>query len=170
MKLFNDVLYPWQRRFVLAPRRRKIWLSSRQIGKSEALASTLVYKACLGPNALSLCVSTGQRAASEIVKKCARWAEAVKILSKGAITYQASAESVRFSTGGRVLSLPNSPQALRGFTASCVCLDEAAFVDNLEDVLQAIGPTLTRDKQAELIFATTPAGKNGPFWDMWCRA
>lgn len=31
----------------------------------------------------------------------------------------------------------------------------------------AIAPTLTRDKDAELIVASTPAGKSGFFWELW---
>lgn len=68
------------------------------------------------------------------------------------------------------MSLPSTSDSLRGFTAQCVCIDEAAYIANLDDVLQAIGPTLTRQPDADLILASTPAGKNGPFYDLWRRA
>lgn len=71
MNLF-DVLYPYQKRFVESRRKRKLWISSRQIGKSFTLSGLLVQRALeKGRSGLSLCVSTGQRAASEIVRKCA---------------------------------------------------------------------------------------------------
>lgn len=168
MTLF-DSLYPYQARFVLSPLRRKIWLSARQVGKSTAMSGLLCRKALGVPGGLALCVSTGQRAAQEIIKKCERWAAAVAAASKGRLGYQSSADCVRFSNGSRVLSLPNNPAALRGYTAKCVCVDEAAYVDGLEEVMQAIAPTLTRDPEAELVLASTPAGRNGCFYRM-CEA
>ena len=70
-------------------------------------------------------MSTGQRAASELLKKVKQMAEAVKVVSKGLITYTDNADSVTFST---------------------VCLDECAFIPFVDEIYQAIAPTLTRDK------------------------
>lgn len=90
-------------------------------------------------------------------------------MSDGMITYACSFEQIKFSTGARVLSLPGSTDGanLRGFTASCVCIDEAGFIDHLDLILQAIGPTLSRDPEAELLLATTPGGMHGKFWEMY---
>lgn len=90
----------------------------------------------------------------------------------GAVDYTCSFDSVKFSNGARVLSLPSSTDGanLRGFTAGCVCIDEAAFIPHLDLILQAIAPTLSRDKDAELILTTTPAGKNGCFYDLYQEA
>lgn len=68
------------------------------------------------------------------------------------------------------MSLPSTADSLRGWSATCVCIDEAAFVWKLDDILQGIAPTLTRDKDAELILTTTPAGCNGPFYDLYQKA
>ena len=170
MKQLCDILYPYQRRFFQDRRRRKIWISARQVGKSLTIAGMLVRKALGRPGGLSLCVSTGRRAAQEIIKKCAQWAEGVRLMTGQAIKFQASADRIQFSNGCRVLSLPSVPASLRGFTAQCVCVDEAAYVDGLDEVLQAIGPTLTRDAEAELVLASTPAGRNGAFWELWRKA
>lgn len=51
-----------------------------------------VYNALSKRNGLSLCVSTGARAAGEIVKKCTQFAEAVKTLTDKRIDYVASAD------------------------------------------------------------------------------
>ena len=114
---------------------------------------------------LGLCVSTGQRAASELLKKVKQMAEAVKVVSKGLITYTDNADSVTFSTGSRIVSLPSNPDGLRGFSASVVCLDECAFISFVDEIYQAIAPTLTRDKTSELILCSTPAGCSGLFYD-----
>ena len=128
-------------------------------------------KAATKKNGLSLCVSTGARAASELVKKCIQMAEAVKMLSNGLLDYTASADCVKFSNGSRVLSLPSgNPSALRGYSAQAILLDECAFIERPDDVFAAIAPTLTRDPEAELIVASTPAGKSGFFWKLWNEA
>ena len=128
-------------------------------------------KAATKQNRLSLCVSTGARAASELVKKCIQMAEAVKMLSNGLLDYSASADCVKFSNGSRVLSLPSgNPSALRGYSAQAILLDECAFIERPDDVFAAIAPTLTRDPDAELIVASTPAGKSGFFWKLWNEA
>ena len=165
-----DLAFPYQKEFITNPSKRKIWISSRQIGKSWAIAFILVRKALEKKNGLTLCISVNSRSASEIIKKCSQFAEAVKTLSKGTITYQSAFDHITFSNGSRILSLPSTSDGLRGWTASCVCVDEAAFIYQLDEIMQGISPTLTRDPNAELILTTTPAGMNGPFYEMYSRA
>lgn len=166
----NDILLPYQREFLAAPQHRKMWISSRQVGKSFALAVALSKGALSRKNGLSLCVSVNSRSASEIIQKCKTVAEAICKLANGALSWKAGFDHVQFSNGCRILSLPSTCESLRGFTAQCVAIDEAAFIYRLDEVLQSIGPTLTRDKNADLILATTPAGRNGPFYELYLKA
>lgn len=141
------------------------------IGKSFTLAYEATQKALSKKDGLSLIVSTGARAASEMLRKCVNFAEAVKKLSNNKIDYTNSADAIKFSNGSRILSLPSgNPAALRGFRVQCVVLDEAAYIDHPEDVLAAIAPTLTRDPDSELIMASTPAGKNSWFYKQYIAA
>lgn len=167
-----STLLPYQQTFFANKKKRKMWISSRQIGKSHTLAGLLVFKALSKQNGLSLCISTGSRAASEIIRKCAMFAEAVKLLSNNSIDYTQSFDSIKFSNGCRVISLPSSDDGstLRGWTSVCTVLDEAAFIPKLNIQLNAIAPTLTRDPNSELIFATTPAGMNGDFYKLYQNA
>lgn len=169
MKLI-DLALPYQKQFIQNSKKRKIWISGRQLGKSFAIAMMLVFKALSKTNGLSLCVSVNSRSAAEILKKCAQFAEAVKKLSNGRIDYSSAFDRITFSNGCRVMSLPSTADSLRGFTASCVCIDEAAFVYKLDDILQGIAPTLTRDPESELVLTTTPAGMNGAFYELYQHA
>lgn len=166
-----DILLPYQKQFVRANgKRKKLWLSSRQIGKSFTISFEIVRKVLEKPNSIGLCISTGARAAGELLQKIKMMAEAVKILSKGNITYVANAEAVVFSNGSRVMSLPSNPDALRGYTARVVCIDEAAFVPFVDECWQAILPTLTRTRDSEVIICSTPAGMSGFFYDLYKNA
>lgn len=78
MKL-SETLYPYQKKFVESDKRFKIWLSSRQIGKSHTLGYELVKSSLTHHNGLAICVSTGARAASELLHKAKLYAEAVRI-------------------------------------------------------------------------------------------
>lgn len=93
-------------------------------------------------------------------------------MTDGQITYTSAFDSVKFSNGSRILSLPSSTDGsnLRGYTAAAVCIDEAAFVSHLDNIMQSINPTLSRDPDAELILTTTPAGRNGDFYDLYQKA
>ena len=108
MKNIMDIFLPYQKKFFLNDKRREIWISSRQIGKSFTIAGILCYKSLSKKNGLSLCISTGSRAASEIIRKCEQFAEAIKVLSDGEIDYTSSFDSIKFNNGSRVLSLPSS--------------------------------------------------------------
>ena len=165
-----DLAYPYQRKFITNKAKRKIWVSSRQIGKSWSVAMILAFKALQRNNGLAICISVNSRSASEIISKCKQFAESVKVLSGNAITYTASFDTIRFSNGSRIMSLPSTADSLRGWSAQCVVVDEASFVWKLDDILQGLAPTLTRDPDAELILTTTPAGKNGPFYELYNNA
>lgn len=61
----------------------KVMNFSRQIGKSWCAAFLSTLKCCQKRNALVLYLSTGLRASSEAIKTCVKFAEAVKVLSRG---------------------------------------------------------------------------------------
>ena len=168
MNTLADILLSYQKRFISSPKKRKFWLSARQAGKSFSIAFLSTMKALKKKNGLSLVVSVGARSAAEIIKKCEQMAQAVKILSNGSIDYSASVDQIKFSNGSRVVSLPSgNPGALRGWSAQCICLDEFAFLERPDEVLQAIVPTLTRDPEAELCITSTPGGKQSLFFKMY---
>ena len=131
---------------------------------------TLAFKALQRNNGLAICISVNSRSASEIISKCRQFAESVKVLSNNAITYTSSFDTIRFSNGSRIMSLPSTADSLRGWSAQCVVVDEASFVWKLDKIMQGLAPTLTRDPDAELILTTTPAGKNGPFYALYNNA
>lgn len=169
----HSILLPYQQRFVDDGHRCKLWLSARQIGKSFDCGYIAVKEALTSPqgkNGLSLCISTGARAASELLKKVAQMAEALHIIDPS-ITYSARQDCITFSSGQRVVSLPSgNPSGLRGYTADCIIIDESAYIERPEDVYAAIVPTLTRNKNAKLVLASTPAGMNSWFYDIYQKA
>ena len=130
----------------------------------------LAYKALEKRNGLAIGISVNSRSASEIIAKCRQFADSIRVLSDNKITYQSSFDTIRFSNGSRIMSLPSTADSLRGWSTRCVVVDEAAFVWKLDEIMQGLAPTLTRDPDAELILTTTPAGKNGPCYELYNNA
>ena len=165
-----DLMLPYQKEFILAKQKRKLWISSRQIGKSHTIAFLLAYEAIAKPNSVSLCISVNQASAAEIIKKAKLFAEAILKLSNGQITYTDSFDKITFSNGSRIISLSSNVDGMRGWTANIVCIDECAFVQHLDEVMQAIAPTLSRNKNAKLILTSTPASKQSYFYQLFEQA
>ena len=162
-----DVLLPYQQKFVTEKSRKKIWVSSRQIGKSFTLSFIAVLEALRKKNSLVLCISTGSRASEELLKKCQSMALAAQIKSNNSITFTSTSDTIKFNNGSRIFSLPSgNANALRGWTSDCTIIDECAFIERPEEVYESIVPTITRNPESKLIIASTPAGCNGLFYDL----
>lgn len=171
----TDILQPWQRRYWKAflTNRRMISLCSRQIGKSFVSAFCCVYD-CVVNNAKWTLVSTGQRSADELLAKCLMLTKYFEGMLRGTqlrFSFTHNATTIKFSNGASIVSLPNNPAGLRGFSSSLL-LDEFAFISNGEEVWKACIPFLTSPNGAEkkLQIISTPAGQTGKFYDLWTHS
>lgn len=170
MKLF-DRLLPYQRAFVLDPARFKIWLSSRQIGKSFGTAFEAAADCAKHPGAEWLVMSAGQRQADEWMLKASRLSRAVALEMAGtddAVRVEVSASEIRFSNGARILSVPANPDTARGYSANLV-LDEFAIHEQDREIWAAVFPTVTNELsgQKKIRVVSTPKGRGNKFAELW---
>ena len=168
MKLV-DLLLQYQKEVVSSNSRFKVLNWGRQLGKDFTMSFMAVHKACSKKNALVVYLSTGQRAADEALKKCLKFADAVKLLTNGAISYTSSATCLTFSDGSRILSLPGNASSARGWTVDLLLLSEVAFWERAEETWQAIVPTLLNELAGgdkNLVVASTPYSKNSLFYNL----
>lgn len=171
----GDILQPWQNRYWKAflTQKRMISCISRQTGKSFIAAWCCDYD-CIINGAVWTLVSTGQRAADELLNKCLTIARYFEGMLRGTplhFTFTNNATKIKFSTGGVINSLPNNPDGLRGFSSSLL-LDEMAFISNADEVWQACIPFLTSPHGAEkkLQIISTPAGQSGKYYELWTKS
>ena len=171
----GDILQPWQSRYWKAflTQKRMISCISRQTGKSFIAAWCCDYD-CIMNGAVWTLVSTGQRAADELLNKCLTIARYFEGMLRGTplhFTFTNNATKIKFSTGGVINSLPNNPDGLRGFSSSLL-LDEMAFISNADEVWQACIPFLTSPHGAEkkLQIISTPAGQSGKYYELWTKS
>jgi len=114
-------------------------------------------------------ISTSQRLGRKYIETCARWAKALnigvesvgeKLLDVGA---DILAQEIRFSSGFSIKALPSNPEAIRGEGGS-VLLDEAAFHDNLYELLKAI--YAVPDWGGDIAIVSTYNGVDNEFYDL----
>ena len=170
MTLF-DRLLPYQRAFVLDPARFKIWLSSRQIGKSFGTAFEAATDCAKHPGAEWLVMSAGQRQADEWMLKASRLSRAIALEMSGtdeAVRVEVSASEIRFSNGARILSVPANPDTARGYSANLV-LDEFAIHEQDREIWAAVFPTVTNELsgQKKIRVVSTPKGRGNKFAELW---
>lgn len=173
MKIF-DILLPYQRKWLIQAQnyKRTLTMWSRQTGKSAVTSFEAVYKAVLSKQTF-LCISTGERAASEYLKKVVQWAKYFEGMLRGTglhFSFEATSTEVRFSTGSRIMCLPSNPSACRGYNANII-IDEFAAIQNAEELYTALMPSITSpfngDKTIRIM--STPIGKGNLFWKMWTQ-
>jgi hypothetical protein len=154
---------PWQARCLRSSARRQILLCSRQSGKSTVAAIVALHRALYHPGSVVLVVSPSIRQSGELFRKI------LDHVTRLAVAPDLSEESrlaMRLANGSRVLSLPSSPETIRGFTASLAILDESAFME--DGAYHAVRPMLAVSG-GRLVLMSTPFGRRGFLWNEWAN-
>jgi hypothetical protein len=137
-------------------------LCSRQSGKSTTTACLALHTAIHQPDSLVLLLSPSLRQSGELFKKvCAFYAD----LGRPVPASEETATTLALVNGSRVVSLPGSPETVRGFSGvRLLVIDEAAMTG--DDLFVATSPMLAVSR-GRLVALSTPLGKRGWFHDQW---
>lgn len=73
-----------------------------------------------------------------------------------------------FPNGSTITSKTSAPNVLRSHAASLNIVDEAAFIENMDEMWASGYPTLTHG--GSLICISTPCGVGSWYWDQWSKA
>lgn len=164
------VLLPYQKSWLLDKSLVKVWEKSRRIGASyvEALNCVLVSmlsKSAGGMNCYYL--SYSKEMTQQFINDCAFWAHilgiacsdmeevVVKDEDKDIMVYR-----IRFDSGFEIWGLPSVPRSLRSKQGHVV-IDEAAFVDDLGELLKAAMALLMWGGSVSIL--STHNGDDNPF-------
>lgn len=135
--------------------------SSRQKGKSYMIANLLLYFAINFPKTKNFCVTPTLKQAKAIYKTIV---DAIAIPGSLLVKSKNATDLIITLTNGSSINFKSAEQreALRGYTADFLCIDEAAFIP--DDVFYLILPW-TDAKKAPMLLTSSPFVKNGFFWD-----
>ena len=152
----------------------------RQSGKTEIAATKASHKARYKKKSLSIVISATQRQAGVLqgrvnlflgkanedwqkksehdVYEYSEYESAYKIVRRSVL-------SLELANGSKVVSVPASPDTVRGYSPDLIIIDEAAFIKN-DSIYAAVRPMRIVTK-AQLILMSTPNAKTGFFYKAW---
>lgn len=168
----NGILLPYQKDWVEDLSRFKIWLASRQIGKSFALTLEPVLDT-VERKTNWVYLSVGERQARELAEKAKLHLDAIKAAAEAMEDYFRGASGERYTqleyrlpNGARHIFLPANPDTARGYTAN-LALDEFAFHKDSRAIWTALYPSITRHRDLKVRISSTPNGKSNKYFDLW---
>ena len=161
-ELIESPLTPWQLEALSLPTRQTVLVAPRQTGKSYSLAVLACWWAFRRPDQMVLIISASEASAFRLL------AAVRKVAAHPLLHASVDDENqgrVKLTNGSQIQSLPSSERAIRGASVDLLIVDECAFVT--EDVLEGAAiPTTAARPGARLVFASTPWGDGGGFWNL----
>jgi intein/homing endonuclease len=144
---------------------RVIILKSRQMGISTLMAAYSLWMMTFNEGKNILVLSIKQDTAKEVVTKVKlAWENLPSWLKLEAI--EKPALSLKLKNNSRIMAASSDSDAARSFSASILIMDEAAFIDNAQDVWTAAQQTLAATKGIAVILST-PNGVGNFFHQLW---
>ena len=166
----GDVLLSYQKTWLGDKSPVKVMEKSRRIGLTWAQALDDVLKASTsGRDGMDvLYISFNQDMTREYIDTCAEWAKKLQIVAgkvnedifRDGDEREIKAFRIDFASGHKILALSNRPSNLRGKQGR-VIIDEAAFVEDLPELLKAALALLMWGGQ--VIVISTHNGADNPF-------
>lgn len=148
-----------------------IVVKSRQLGLSTITAAYCLWMAMFHRDKNILFMATKLETAKGMIQKIRIMMESLPPWMLEMLKLQEmEAESVRYlklTNGSRIQAIPTSADAGRGEAISFLVIDEAAHIENFEELWTGLSPTLSTGGSA-LIFSS-PCGKNF-FYDLYDAA
>jgi hypothetical protein len=165
--LFN--LYPFQEKVLHLFRDHQylITLKSRQLGISTLAAGYSLWLMLFHKDKNVLALATTQATARNLVTKVTfMYDELPKWLKLPAV--EKNKLSLRLKNGSKVQAKSSSPDAARSEAVSLLLMDEAAFIDNIDETFTAAQQTLATGGQCMAL--STPNGIGNWFHQTWEKA
>jgi hypothetical protein len=144
-----------------------IVLKSRQMGISTLVAAYSLWLMVFHSDKNILVISTKQTVATELISK-------VRFANKNLPTWfgrfnvkcvEDNKLSLKFQNGSRIQATSSAGDAGRSFALSLLIMDEAAFIDGIDEIWTAAYPTLSTGGRS--IILSTPNGVGNFFHKMW---
>ena len=162
-------LYPFQERVLhlFQVNQNVIIVKSRHLGISTLAAGYTLWLMLFHKDKNILALATTQNTARNLVSKVIfMYDELPKWMQLDAT--EKNKLSLRLKNGSRVQAKSSSTDAARSEAVSLLLIDEAAFIDNLEETFAAAQQTLATGGQCLML--STPNGIGNTFHQIWEKA
>jgi phage FluMu gp28-like protein len=159
--------FPYEAELLRCNARFRAILKGRQVGATCTLAHEALFKAYTIPERTILIVSPGDRQSKIFMQKIQDAISTNKDLRS--LVKRMNTSGLWLKNRSMILSLPDNPNRIRGFSATDIYLDEASHFQNDEDVTAAVRPMLAATS-GNFTVVSTPRGKRGLFYEQYQAA
>jgi len=162
-------LFPFQEKTLTQfnGNRFNVVLKSRQTGISTLCAGFALWKMIFNSDFNVLVIATKQDVAKNLVTKVRVMHELLPSWLKGG-SMEDNKLSLRLQNGSQVKAIASSPDAGRSEALSLLIFDEAAFIDDIDEIWVAAQSTLSTG--GSCIALSTPNGVGNWFHQTWLGA
>jgi len=168
--LISFNVYNYQEKLVtdFKEQRHTIILKARQLGISTVVAAYTLWFILFQKEKSVAILATKLVVAQELMLKIKKAYENLPDFMKISKVTTDTKTEIRFDNGSWARSLPSSPDAGRSLAASLLIIDEAAHIENMEEIWTSIGPTITTG--GRVIMLSTPNGLGNVFHKIYSNA
>ena len=164
MKRFQ--VYPYQKLLVSLAKEypNMVILKSRQMGITQCIVSKFLHDACINAAASSILFMRNSEDASAISRRARQMLNSIP---EYAVADNDNVGYLKIKSGGDLYFKNSSREGSRSLdSATGMLFDEAAFVENIQQIYAASSPSgaLSGNKIQKFI-VSTPSAKSGFFWD-----
>ena len=162
-------LYPFQEKCLteFKDNRYNIILKSRQLGISTLSAGFSLWTMLFQNDKNILCIATGKDVAKNLVTKVRVMYDGLPSWLKTSVE-ETNKLSLRFTNGSQIKAIASNESAGRSEALSLLILDEAAFIDKIDEIWTAAQQTLATG--GNCIALSTPNGVGNWFHQQWVGA
>ena len=162
-------LYPFQERVlhIFRDNQYNIVLKSRHLGISTLSAGYAIWLMTFHKDKNILAIATTQATAKNVITKIRVMYDGLPKWMKPKAT-ENNKLSIRLANGSQAKAVSSNSDAARSEAVSLLLIDEAAFIDNVEETFTAAQQTLATGGQC--IALSTPNGIGNWFHQTWAKA
>ena len=162
-------MYEFQRKLVEAiiENRNVIVKTGRQVGKTTTTVGWLLHYILFNTEKTVGILANKAITAREILSRLqTSYQHLPKFLQQGLREWNKG--SMELENGSKVIASSTSSSAIRGFSFSCILLDEFAHVQRhiANEFIRSVYPTISSGKDTKVIIVSTPNGFN-LFYKFW---
>ena len=162
-------LYPYQKKLIttISDNRNVIVKTGRQVGKSTTTLGWLLHYVLFNQSKTVGILANKAATARELLGRIQiAYQHLPKFLQQGLKEWNKG--SLELENGSKIIASSTSSSAIRGFSFSCILLDEFAHVQRhiADEFIRSVYPTISSGKETKVIIVSTPNGFN-MFYKYW---
>ncbi|MBK02956.1 MAG: terminase [Acidimicrobiaceae bacterium] len=161
--LISFDLYPFQKDLIktISENRNVIVKTGRQVGKSTTTLGWLLHYVLFNQSKTVGILANKAATARELLGRIQiAYQHLPKYLQQGLREWNKG--SLELENGSKIIASSTSSSAIRGFSFSCILLDEFAHVQRhiADEFIRSVYPTISSGSETKIIIVSTPNGFN----------